>query len=174
MQRQLGAEPGRAAAAAGTAWPWAAVGTASLITCLLRMSPARMAGGRHPTRRRLRECTCCRVAPSPHSTPHHTHGTDTPMQGHRVRRSSSWVLHPPKEMCRLPGWLPCCCSTKQRAEHVHHDFLDVWSSHVRDLKEFGVGERNTGQAGGLNGHVRTYMERQQAQDSTLAAGSPAV
>jgi hypothetical protein len=31
------------------------------------------------------------------------------------------------------------CSTKHRAEHVHHDFFDVWSSHVRDLKEFGVG-----------------------------------
>jgi hypothetical protein len=26
-----------------------------------------------------------------------------------------------------------------RAEHAHHDFFDVWSTRVRDLKEFGVG-----------------------------------
>lgn len=31
-------------------------------------------------------------------------------------------------------------STRHRAEHVHHDFFDVWSCRVRDLKEFGVGE----------------------------------
>lgn len=43
----------------------------------------------------------------------------------------SVVLEPP---------LPCrTCSTRHRAEHVHHDFFDLWSSRVRDLKEFGVG-----------------------------------
>jgi len=28
---------------------------------------------------------------------------------------------------------------RHRAEHAHHDFLDVWSSRARDLKELGVG-----------------------------------
>lgn len=35
----------------------------------------------------------------------------------------------------------CCthCRLHHRAEHSHHDFFDVSSSRVRDLKEFGVG-----------------------------------
>jgi hypothetical protein len=31
------------------------------------------------------------------------------------------------------------CRLHHRAEHSHHDFFDLWSSRVRDLKEFGVG-----------------------------------
>jgi hypothetical protein len=31
------------------------------------------------------------------------------------------------------------CSVRHRAEHVHHNFFDLWSSRVRDFKEFGVG-----------------------------------
>jgi hypothetical protein len=26
-----------------------------------------------------------------------------------------------------------------RAENAHHDFFDVWSAKLRDLKEFGIG-----------------------------------
>lgn len=31
------------------------------------------------------------------------------------------------------------CRLHYRAEHAHHDFFDVWSSKVREFKEFGVG-----------------------------------
>eukprot|EP00878_Enallax_costatus_P010278 GHUV01010728.1.p1 GENE.GHUV01010728.1~~GHUV01010728.1.p1 ORF type:complete len:252 (+),score=72.50 GHUV01010728.1:345-1100(+) len=45
-----------------------------------------------------------------------------------TRRYGKW-RPPDQEKAAIP----------HRAEHAHHDFFDVWSSKVRDFKEFGIG-----------------------------------
>lgn len=42
-------------------------------------------------------------------------------------------------ICPAAYPLLCACRLLHRAEHAHHDFFDVWSSRVREFKEFGVG-----------------------------------
>lgn len=132
--------------------------------CLPTMSQARMAGGRRPTKTKLREYTHLSHHQAPKSSILHTRRTThSPF---RKAQLSGLRFHP--RSCHgwladwLTGWLAAflvvCCSTKQRAEHVHHDFFDVWSSHVRDLKEFGVGEcANT--ASVYCTAVRTVLQR---------------
>eukprot|EP00882_Tetradesmus_deserticola_P013960 GHRQ01014831.1.p2 GENE.GHRQ01014831.1~~GHRQ01014831.1.p2 ORF type:complete len:144 (-),score=21.84 GHRQ01014831.1:828-1259(-) len=55
-----------------------------------------------------------------------------------LRRSSSGGFSS-RLSCKQDQHSSSPCRLHHRAEHSHHDFFDLWSSRVRDLKEFGVG-----------------------------------